>query len=180
MDYYHALMSDKEALTIRQNVLESGQVQTISGTGEVTLEAIRLIRSDGKSTESVNVGEPVRLEVIAEVKSDVDQLTLGFLIKDKFGQPVYGINTFRVNKTLKNLVAGQRVRFHFDFCMNLGKGNYSVAFCLSEADSHLARNYEWRDYGLVFQVYNSQCEDFVGGTWLNAATHVQIENRETN
>ena len=27
MDYYHALMSDKEALTIRQNVLESGQVQ---------------------------------------------------------------------------------------------------------------------------------------------------------
>jgi lipopolysaccharide transport system ATP-binding protein len=180
MDYYHALMSDKEALTIRQRVLENGQVQTISGTGEVTLETIRLIRSDGLSTESIQVGEAVRLEVIAEVKSNVDQLTLGFMIKDKFGQPVYGINTFRVNKTLKDLSAGQRVRFHFDFCMNLGKGNYSVAFCLSEGDSHLARNYEWRDYGLVFQVYNTNREDFVGGTWLNAATHVQIENRETN
>ncbi len=180
MDYYHALMSDKEAVTIRQQVLKDGQVQTISGTGEVTLEEIRLIRADGKSADSIPVGEPVRLEVIAEVKSDVDQLTLGFMIKDRFGQPVYGINTFRVNKTLKDLVAGQRVRFHFDFCMNLGKGNYSIAFCLSEGDSHLARNYEWRDFGLVFQVYNSVREDFVGGTWLNAVTHAHIENSGTN
>lgn len=176
MDYYHALMADKEALSIRQRVLASGQVQTISGSGEVTIEDIRLFRADGKSIDTVQVGEPVRLEVLAEVRAPVAQLTLGFMIKDRFGQPVYGINTYRVGKAISDLATGQRVRFHFDFCMNLGKGNYSMAFCLSEGDSHLARNYEWRDYGLVFQVINTSREDFVGSTWLNAATHIHVEN----
>lgn len=180
LDYYHALMADKEAVSIRQQVLENGQVQTISGTGEVTLEGIRLIRADGNSVSAVNVGEPVRLELKAEVRANVPELTIGFMIKDRFGQTVYGINTFRVNKNLTDLEAGQKVHCHFDFCMNLGKGNYSIAICLSEADSHLVRTYEWRDYALVFEVYNTNREDFVGGTWLNAATHVQIENRETN
>jgi hypothetical protein len=54
--------------------------------------------------------------------------------------------------------------------MGLGKGNYSVALSLSRLDSHLDRNFEWRDYGLVFHVINNRQEDFVGCSWLEAQT----------
>jgi hypothetical protein len=36
----------------------------------------------------------------------------------------------------------------------------------------LNRNFEWRDYGLVFHVINNRHEDFVGCSWLGAKTTI--------
>jgi lipopolysaccharide transport system ATP-binding protein len=47
-----------------------------------------------------------------------------------------------------------------------------VALSLSRLDSHLDRNFEWRDYGLVFHVINNREEDFVGCAWLGARTSI--------
>jgi lipopolysaccharide transport system ATP-binding protein len=47
-----------------------------------------------------------------------------------------------------------------------------VSLSLSRLDSHLDRNYEWRDYGLVFHVINNRHEDFVGCSWLAAKTTI--------
>ena len=46
--------------------------------------------------------------------------------------------------------------------------NYSVSLSLSSQDSHLDKNYEWRDYGLVFHVVNTSRENVVGCSWLDA------------
>ena len=67
---------------------------------------------------------------------------------------------------------GEKIDFQFKFPMNIGPGNYSVAFSLSGADSHLEKNYEWRDYGAIFQVVNNDKESFIGSAWLNATSIV--------
>jgi lipopolysaccharide transport system ATP-binding protein len=85
---------------------------------------------------------------------------------------MYGINTHRQDQALNDLKAGERVTYRFSFIMGLGKGNYSVALSLSRLDSHLDRNFEWRDYGLVFHVINNRHEDFVGCSWLGAKTTI--------
>ncbi|WP_342246007.1 ABC transporter ATP-binding protein [Pseudomonas sp. OTU5201] len=172
MDYYNALLAERERITVRQEMLADGNVRTISGSGEAGIADVRLLDEQGRPLEVVEVGQLVELEVKVEIRQPVDRLVLGFMIKDRFGQPMYGINTHRVDQPLDGLVAGERITYRFAFPMRLGKGNYSVAFCLSRLDSHLDRNYEWRDYGLVFHVINLRQEDFVGCSWLDARTTI--------
>ena len=179
MDYYNAMLAQREGQTVRQEMLANGQVQTISGTGEAGILSVRLLDPKGRSVEVAEVGQAMVLEVQVEVRQDIERLILGFMIKDRLGQPMYGINTHRVDKALTDLSAGERVTYRFAFDMRLGKGNYSVALSLSRLDSHLDRNFEWRDYGLVFHVINNRQEDFVGCSWLEAQTSVtrSSENR---
>ncbi|WP_223454641.1 MULTISPECIES: ABC transporter ATP-binding protein [unclassified Pseudomonas] len=172
MDYYNAMLAQREGQTVRQEMLANGQVQTISGTGEAGILSVRLLDPKGRSVEVAEVGQAMVLEVQVEVRQDIERLILGFMIKDRLGQPMYGINTHRVDKALTDLSAGERITYRFAFDMRLGKGNYSVALSLSRLDSHLDRNFEWRDYGLVFHVINNRQEDFVGCSWLEAQTSV--------
>ncbi len=172
MDYYNALLAEREGQTVRQEALAGGQVSTISGTGEARILNVRLLDQHERSIDAAEVGQPVVLEVNVEVRQDIERLVLGFMIKDRLGQAMYGINTHRQDQALTDLQAGERVSYRFAFVMGLGKGNYSVALSLSRLDSHLDRNFEWRDYGLVFHVINNRQEDFVGCSWLAAKTTV--------
>lgn len=172
LDYYNALMADRDGQSIRQQVLETGHVQTISGTAEASILAVRMLDDRGGASEVFEVGEPVSLEVDIGVNTDLERLDLGFLLKDRFGQAMYGINTHRLEQTVLAPKTGERYTFRFDFPMLLGPGNYSLSLSLTKADSHLDGNYEWRDYAAILHVHNRQHEQFVGNTWLNAKASV--------
>ena len=172
LDYYNALMADREGKTIRQEILDSGHVQTVSGTAEAVVAGVRLLDVEGHALEVVEVGSEVVLEVQVQVQQPIEQLVVGFLIKDRFGQAMYGINTQRLEQVIKSVQFGELLTYRFDFAMSLGPGHYSVSLSLSRQDSHLDRNYEWRDYSLVFHVVNSTRESFVGCAWLNATVAV--------
>ncbi len=173
MDFYNALLAEREQHLIRQEVGAAGQVQTISGSGEASIRSVVLLNAQGQASEVLKVGEPVRLRVTVDVRQDVPRLILGFMIKDRLGQAIYGINTHRLDQALENLAASDEVVYEFSFPMNLGKGHYSIAFSLSRFDSHLDTNYEWRDGGIIFHVVHGNNPDFVGCTWLD--TQLRIE-----
>mgnify|MGYP001006464901 FL=1 len=146
----------------------SGHGQTVSGTAEAVIAGVRLLDTEGRVLEVFEVGSAVVLEVQVQVQQPIEQLVLGFLIKDRFGQAMYGINTQRMAQMLEMLQAGELLTYRFAFDMRLGQANYSVSLSLSSQDSHLDKNYEWRDYGLVFHVVNTSRENFVGCSWLDA------------
>lgn len=168
MDFYHALMAEKEQNLIKQEISEAGRVQTVSGTGQVSITDIALLDHSENKIEFVEIGQQVVLQVKARVNEVVPRLVLGFLIKDRYGQPIHGINTHRLERALENLQVGEEVVYRFRFDMNLGKGHYSIAFSLCRYDSHLEDNYEWRDGGFIFHVINKKHPDFIGSTWLES------------
>ena len=173
LDYYHALMADREGKTIRQEQLASGHIQTISGSAEAIIQSVRLLDVDDQPTEALAVGEQAVLEVQVIVRQPLERLGMGFLIKDRFGQAIYGINTHRMGLSQGALQVGECLVFRFKFSIRLGPGHYSISLCLSQEDSHLAGSYEWRDYGVIFHVINRGQEDFVGCTWLDAKASLQ-------
>lgn len=173
MDYYGAMMAEREQHTIRQERLDNGKVRTISGTGEASIRAVTLLDKEGKATEVIEVGTPVTLEVQVDINQDIPRLVLGFMIKDRMGQAVYGINTHRLNRELTDLKAGNTVIYRYAFPANIGKGHYSIALSLSRLDSHIDTNYEWRDFALVFHMINSTQPDFVGTAWLDSSLDIQ-------
>jgi lipopolysaccharide transport system ATP-binding protein len=120
------------------------------------------------------VGEAVRLEISALVHRPLQRLVVGYMIKDCFGQAVYGTNTHHLGQVLTDLKAGSRVTFQFDFTASLGAGSYSLAVALTDSDSHLSANYEWRDLALVFKMINLDQPVFSGCAWLPPTTRITV------
>lgn len=173
MDFYHALLAARDVNLIRQERSAFGKVQTVSGGGEITVSEVRLLTGDGKPVEAVETGTNVRLEITARVNKPVEEAVMGFMIRDRFGQIMYGINSYRLGQTIEHLSVGEQLVFCFEFVMNLGKGNYSITTAISKMDSHLSDNYEWCDGGLIFSVLNTRKADFAGSVSLDAVLSVK-------
>jgi len=166
MDLYNALIAERENRTVMISKHESGRVQTVSGTREASVEQIALLNEAGDPIEFVDVGQPVVLHIKVAVREDIPRLVLGYMIKDRLGQPVFGTNTHHTGQALENVKAGQCVQFRIAFPMNLGPGSYSVSTALASSETHLVNNYEWRDLALVFSVSNMSRTRFVGTAWV--------------
>lgn len=166
MDLYNALISERENSTIKISNHASGRAQTVSGSGEAVVETIMLLNAAQEQVEFVDVGQPVMLLIRVIAREDIPRLVLGYMIKDRLGQPVFGTNTHHTDQVLENVRAGQRVEFRISFPMSFGQGSYSVSTALVSTDTHLVNNYEWRDLALVFTVSNLSRPLFVGSAWV--------------
>ena len=173
MDFYNALIAKREGTLIRQVKLADNSIQTVSGSGEASFKSIELLDMNGKRVEVVSTGAEVKLRVVVEVHEDIPALVLGFMIKDTYGRYIYGINTDRTEQTLKEVSAGTVAEYIFDIELNLGSGNYSLSLALAKSDSHIEKNYEWRDRAIVFSVIRNSFENFVGSAWLNVTSTVE-------
>jgi lipopolysaccharide transport system ATP-binding protein len=173
MDYYNALIAERENATVRLSATDAGKVQTVSGTGEATVADIALLDEHGERVEVVDVGAAVTLQVTVQAKAAIPRMVLGYMIKDRLGQPMYGTNTHLKELPLSDVAAGEEVVYRFAFPMNLGPGSYSVATAIVSTDTHLVNNYEWRDLALVFTVVNMRRPHFEGSAWLDPAIDIQ-------
>ena len=167
MDYYNALLADREAASVSQVALDDGSVQTISGTGEATVAAVVLTDAEGRPLEMVDVGQQVCLKVTVKVHASLDRLVLGYSIRDRLGQVVYGTNTFLKDQVLESVAAGDTVVYSIRFPANIGPGSYSVQTALVSTEDHLSHNYEWRDRALIFQMVNLTHNRFEGLAWID-------------
>jgi lipopolysaccharide transport system ATP-binding protein len=172
LDYYNAMMAEHNHQRIRQETLVDGRVTTISGTAEASIVEVSLVNQHDRPADTVEVGDALRLQVRMRANVALPRLVLGFLLKDRLGQAIYGINTHRLEQPLEDLQAGEEATYCFSFPARLGKGSYSVSLSLSQDDSHLGKNYEWRDNALIFHVFNTRQEDFVGTSWLDAKVEI--------
>ena len=173
MDFYNARLSERENITIRQTVLADGKIQTSSGTGEATVSDIALFDERGERCEVLDVGSPVTLQVKVLINDPIPRLVLGYMIKDRLGQVMYGTNTHIQSLPIDDVKCGELISYNFAFPLNLGPGSYSVATALVSTDTHLTNNYEWRDLALLFTVANITREHFAGCVWLDPITRIE-------
>jgi lipopolysaccharide transport system ATP-binding protein len=166
MDLYNAMLAEREKQTVRREMMADGRVRTVSGTGEAAIAEVRLVNADGQRVETLTVGEEVTLEVKVDVRESIPELVLGYMIKDRLGQAVFGTNTFYLDGALHGVRAGECITYRFAFPVNLGHGSYSVTVALHASETHVARNYEWRDFALVFTVLNPQGSKYLGVAWI--------------
>lgn len=165
MDYYNAMLAAHQGQQLRQSQQPQGQVKTVSGTLEATIEAIRLTDVQGEPLAVAFVGQTVKLTLSVAVHADLDSLVLGCGIKDRLGQMMFGTNTYHTHQILHGVKRGERLEFEVVFDANLGVGSYSVHASLVRNHSHIEKNYHWVDGGLVFEVHNLDKYEFVGSSW---------------
>jgi lipopolysaccharide transport system ATP-binding protein len=113
------------------------------------------------------VGQAVRLSITVQANKAIERLVLGYGIKDRLGQVIYGTNTHLKEQPLIDISPGDKFIFDIAFSANLGPGTYSIQTALVSSDTHLVNNYEWRDLALVFNVININKPNFVGCAWID-------------
>lgn len=172
MDYYNALLAERDGSTVSQTTTAEGRTQTVSGTGDATVTRITLENEAGEPVELSNVGSAVSLHVTVKALAAIPRLVLGYMIKDRLGQAMYGTNTHHMQCALENIAAGDIIDYRFRFPLNLGPGSYSVTTALTSDETHLGNNYEWRDLALLFMVVNMNRREFVGSSWLEPQVEI--------
>lgn len=179
MDYYNAMLSEHQGQSLSQNISTGGQVKTISGTGEASIENIELCDLVGRSLDVVFVGQKIRARILVRVNVEIDSLVLGFGIKDRLGQMMFGTNTYYTKQILAYPETGAHYIYEIEFSANLGVGSYSIHTSLVRNFNHIEKNYQWIDGALVFEVINKDKIEFVGCSWNELTFSIEKVSKAT-
>lgn len=152
-------------LTQRTLAMEPASSQGLHqgfGTGMASISDVRLLSASGESLRWVSGGEKVTLEINVRSVSRLDQPIIGFIVKDRLGQHLFGDNTFEAYaSTPLSCPPDNTLRACFEFSMPLlPRGEYSMAVAIADGtqDHHVV--HEWVHEALLFQ---SHCASVVTG-----------------
>jgi lipopolysaccharide transport system ATP-binding protein len=164
LDFYNALVAEQEnAKVLAPDRLPPRDTGMRSGDRRAVLLDVTLF-VDGQPARVVRVGQSVRLSIRFRKETSVADLTVGFLIRDRLGNDVFGTNSWHLGeKNLSAIPVGALATFDCRIpALNLGAGSYSVTVALHSDITHLEDNYDWWDAALVFEVVRGP-ESFFSG-----------------
>jgi lipopolysaccharide transport system ATP-binding protein len=104
-------------------------------TGAAEIRRVALTRADGREGTAFEGGERITLMVDVVAHKQVDRPIIGFLLKDRLGQALFGHNTFEENASPAPLLAGTDAKAEFVFKLPLlPNGDYSITVALADGD----------------------------------------------
>jgi len=174
MDFYNASRS-QAPIELKNVVATDGGIASklhSSGTGEAKVLSVQILNEDFQPIEIIRVGQSIILEIEVKVLSNIERLVVGYGIKDRLGQVIYGTNTHLKNMPITNIDAGKVFVFRFSFIASLGVGIYSIQTALTSTEDYWTNNYEWRDLAHFFTVVNAGTLDFAGCAWINPSIEI--------
>lgn len=127
------------------------------GTNLAHVARVALLDSAGGRLASVLGLEAVTLEVCVVASVELDAPIVGFIVKDRLGQHLFGDNTFlRYASAPVRCHAGQGIRASFTFTMPiLPRGEYSIAVAIANGTQEVHVVHEWLHEALIFQSHSS-------------------------
>jgi len=119
------------------------------------------IQGEKSNSNIISSGENTIISIYISSKKNIQNMTIGFIIKDKFGQDIYGTNTFYHEKNV-NFKANQNYTCIFTMPLNIGTGKYSITTAIHSEDKHLDDCSHWLDYAENFEVVGVLGSSFIG------------------
>jgi lipopolysaccharide transport system ATP-binding protein len=141
------------------------------GQGQAQIESVQM-RHQGISCTNVLAGTTVDIHV--RVQSQVMRsIELGILIKDRFGQDIFGINTAMLGQTIR-MVAGQPSEYIFTLPLSIAPGHYTLTVALHGDATHLDDCEHWWDNALQFEVQG------FGGRAFSGVCDLPVQLKQVN
>lgn len=127
-------------------------------TGGAEILAVTLENMDSSQEVAFLGGERVKLMIRAKANKDIDQPILGFLLKDRLGQDLFGENTLPFTDVNPRLVtAGSEFTGEFVFNLPmLPNGQYAVMASVAEGSLHSNVQHHWLHDALIVNVSSSK------------------------
>lgn len=174
-DYYNAMIAQKERETPIEQVEEAGRARTRSGSREAEIVRVELRDLGGVARTSFVVGETAVIRCRLRANRAMDAPTVGFLLRDRLGNDVFGSNSFYLGASHPPCAAGQEITARFEVELNVGCGSYSITLALHTEHAHVDSNFDWWDRALVFQVVPGGGTVFTGVAALPVRVEIERE-----
>jgi lipopolysaccharide transport system ATP-binding protein len=130
------------------------------GTFEARIKQVAICGENSRSNV-MSSGENAAITVEIEPSRDFDDLTVGILIRDKFGQDIFGTNTYH-HAIAVDLKGGRMLTCAFKMRMDIGPGKYTVTAALHSHDTHLEDCFHWADNISVFEIAGNYEKQYIG------------------
>lgn len=147
---------EEEALKNRANKWEVVLLEEPSetfGSGEGEILQCKLEDAKGRQLSGVVGGEIVRFTINARASTEIEDPILGFNLKDRHGQYIFGENTFLANQDQNlRLNPKQEISATFEFRMPIlhpGTYAFTAAFAKGSQDTHA--QIQWVHEALIIQ-----------------------------
>lgn len=141
------------------------------GSGGAQISGVDLLDEKGQVMTLMSGGEFVRLRVAIEAHHALASPIVGFYVKDRLGQTLFGDNTWQSYAHAPVAIpAGKHFVAEFSFVMpRLMTGTYTVAAAVAEGTQAQHEQHHWVHDALAFQVVQPD-----GGTGLVGIPMQQI------
>lgn len=114
------------------------------GDGRASVRAVRCEDSAGRTLLQVSGGEVVRLVVEVEAHEAIGSAIVGFLLKDRLGQQLFGKNTWSEDMPPVAAAAGQVLCAIFEFRMPyLPRSSYTIDVAVADGTHHAHVQAAW-------------------------------------
>lgn len=133
-----------------------------SGNFKAVVEKVDMLDGDGKSLSVATSGQNIEIHVHVRFKDEIENPTVGILIRDRLGLDVFGINTFLLGMKTKTYKPGELGHFKFIMPLDLGVGSYTISTAVHASMNHTEGNYHWIDRIFSFNVAPDARQHFVG------------------
>ncbi len=132
------------------------------GNDKVLVTDVSLLNDEDNEINIALTGAQVKLQIQLTASENLDDVTVGVIIRDKFGQDIFGTNTYHLAAPIKvKKGCSYTVVYQFDE-FNIGPGKYTVTVATHSSDTHLEDCYNWVDKAFIFEVVGDIEYVFVG------------------
>ncbi len=143
-----------------ENITIKNTENSSYGTLDIEIQNVSL-RGERSNANVVSSGENVTIDILINSKKSFENMTVGIMIRDKFGQDIFGTNTFHHDQVL-NFKANESYLCHFAMPLNIGTGKYSITAAVHSEDTHIENCAHWLDHAEDFEVAGIEGNIFAG------------------
>ena len=134
------------------------------GNAAVQFTDVQLLSPSGTPCTVLVSGSPMDIRFSYACHKPVNGVTFGVMLRDRFGQDVFGSNGALLG-TLADIHTDGQGCFHFP-ALNIGPGVYSVNLAAHTGATHLETCFHWWDNAATFEVIQDTAFQFSGHTRL--------------
>lgn len=135
------------------------------GNGNAQIIALHLTDEDGAELDNCEGQSIVHVRVQIHAKAEISSPIVGFFVKDRLGQPLFGGNTYRTYEgSAPNIKAGQVFEAEFCFRMpTLIVGDYSITAAIADGSLEAHTQLHWLHDAALFKVTASSLDGVLVG-----------------
>ena len=140
------------------------------------IDSVTLLSRDGESLGVFHGGEHVQLRVRAVASRDLEGVIIGFFVKDRLGQSLFGEHTYTYVEQPYPMAAGQTLEARFDFTVPLlPDGDYSMTVSIAEGNPWDNVQHHWLHDAVLIQVASTKLRYGLVGIPFDSVSLLPVE-----